>query len=490
MSSTNIVFSDDESLDYLFEESSPENTVFSLNNTTSKTSNSSNDNDDLTLEEIDLIDEICEEMMEKHKKIETTNVSNSLNNIDEGSIDSSFGFDIDSIAPGGEYYELANELNELDFDQALAFLDNMEAENTASNFQNQNQTRFEESSILPANENSLIQSDEELQYIINNLGIEANFNNNDYTNNETNSQPPVSVQMSQLEVVPQNVVSAEITAAFVVFEEVTAVDVVKQNLTQEIIKVKTQKASNKRIMPVFTSLSYQRADRYWEVICSQKAFQIAAADESKIMHSIGGVFIDKESIKRNVVASLLPNYIEVNEFAKYEGKDGWKYKLNKRRAFDDFISLRWCGQKQDFYQPLVIRYKPNGTKKPITQNLCPYCPYTSGMDLNTIFHNVDDSSYMHHVCKDHGVYTTGEEMPIPVFGKTSKGVVAACTLCEHSCNLSIGFYSDNLKNCLISYFRHCFTKHKSKRQNRSYADIRRAEQEKKSNKNYLIMEDL
>ena len=520
MSSTTFVSSDDESLNYLFEESLFEDTT----TTSFENANSSTDDDDLTVDEVAYINELCEELEEpvkeeKDEEMENINVSESTNNtttdltaaivdINAGLDESeylNFDFVETLFAPSDEIYTMETGLNELDLDQAIAFLDENETVIEPTDdvsellFNPQpavvdvsTQTVLEEPLSLPTNENSLILSDEELQNILDNFDVEAIFNNTTNNNVTDIDYPSTSINMSQLELVPQNVsqhvVSTEMITETSVSE--TVIDVPQRNLTQESFANKPHKVTIKRVMPVYTSLSYDRADRYWEVIVSNPAFKKLANNESQIMSAVGGYAIDTSIIKRNVVASLLPNYVDISDFENFQDEDGWKYKVNKRRAFDDYISLRWCNQKQNFYQPLVIRYKKNGTKKPITQNLCPYCPYTKGMDLNTIFHSVDDSSYMHHVCKDHGVYTTGNEMPIPVFGKTAKGLVAVCGICGNTCNLSVDVHADNLNNCLISYFRHCFDKHKNKRQNRDANEIKREAQEIKANRHNLILENL
>ncbi|GMM43547.1 hypothetical protein DAPK24_001220 [Pichia kluyveri] len=260
-------------------------------------------------------------------------------------------------------------------------------------------------------------------------------------------------------------------------------------LAQFAKNLKPTKTSAKRIMPIFTQLSFARADSYWKIIGRNPQFQFAVSKEEKVLKYLNGITIDKSLLHRKVVASLLPNYLTVKEFAKYEDVDGWIYEQGEQREPDDQISLRWCGQKQNFYQTFVFRYRVNelGTKID-KQNLCPYCPYTDGMDLNCIFHTVADSSYMHHVCKDHGVYTTGNEMSIPIFGKTSKGYVAVCTQCVTPIRLSVDIKANNLNNCLISYFRHCFIKHKNKRQNRDSGDAQKEAKEFKKHKYNLLME--
>jgi hypothetical protein len=153
------------------------------------------------------------------------------------------------------------------------------------------------------------------------------------------------------------------------------------------------------------------------------------------------------------------------------------------KATSPKFALRWCSQKLNFYTASVTRYQVDRSgKKGNRQALCPYCPYSEGMNLSTIFYGTTDSAYMHHITKDHGVYSSGYEMPIPVVcenilnndhnGKHSQGYGIFCTQCRRVVsNISeADAKKATQNNILIPYYRHCFEEHNIKKQSRSPED--------------------
>ena len=228
-----------------------------------------------------------------------------------------------------------------------------------------------------------------------------------------------------------------------------------------------KKPKQKRAKPEFTEKYFHRAAMYWERILDHGAYSENLFESEKIMARIGLTGISVDQYKKKVVAALLPNYVEVDSFDDLQGAEGWHYKTNPARD-DEMLALRWCGQKQNFYTSYVYRHKVADNGKEIDkQFLCPYCPFSITMDMNTIFHTASTAAYQHHVCKDHGVYTTGYEMRIPIIGKVNGVPVAYCGECEQTHRIVLETDKDDLKNCLIAYFRHCFEQHNLKRQCRS-----------------------
>lgn len=228
-----------------------------------------------------------------------------------------------------------------------------------------------------------------------------------------------------------------------------------------------KKPKQKRAKPQFSPEYYNRAAKYWNTITESKTYHETLMKFAQIREQTKLVEIPVEQYKKKVVAALLPNYVEVSAFQSLQGVDGWYYKANTVRD-STMLALRWCGQKQNFYNSFVYRHRVSSNGKDVEkQFLCPYCPFSKDMALDTIFHTASTAAYQHHVCKDHGVYTTGYEMPLPVIGKINDEPVAYCTECEHAHKIVLDTEKDDLQNCLIAHFRHCFVEHNLKRQCRS-----------------------
>lgn len=209
-----------------------------------------------------------------------------------------------------------------------------------------------------------------------------------------------------------------------------------------------------------------RVDRYWEVLSKSEVYFNLTKQAIPFFSQNGIEFIKPDFFKRSAVACLLPNGVKIENFNSFQTQDGWIYEENKKRA-KEALALRWCGQKQNFYDPFIVRYKVKDGKKYSKEGLCPYCPFTKTLDFNTIFHTIQDSSYMHHVCKDHGVYSSGYEMLPPVIGKTDGKTVAYCSECGDLCKISLNASPTDFSNSLIAYFRHSFVSHNKKKQKRS-----------------------
>ena len=223
----------------------------------------------------------------------------------------------------------------------------------------------------------------------------------------------------------------------------------------------------KRPKPQFavSASLFHRINNYWSLISQNNKYLSTLSAAVNKWASPTVVPLQAEQFINNVVPALLPNYVNINFFKDVQGKKGWYYEDNKKRQGGP-LALRWCGQELNFYDPFIIRYQVDETGKQTNkQALCPYCPVETDMDLDNIFHTTQDSLYMHHVCKDHGVYSTGYEMSPPLLAFENGTPVAFCTECEETCKI-VGLGS-GVDNCMISYFRHAFISHNKKKQKRT-----------------------
>ncbi|KAG0683845.1 hypothetical protein C6P40_005280 [Pichia californica] len=232
----------------------------------------------------------------------------------------------------------------------------------------------------------------------------------------------------------------------------------------KIINAKQNKKP-KRPKPYFmyNEALQSRMDNYWNLISHNKNYKniISKWNNDSALSPIGAhVFV------KNAMPALIPNNLTINFFKKYQGIDNWCYQANTKRN-EAKLPLRWCGQEMNFYETFVTRHKVDEYGK-ITQKqaLCPYCPIESeSVNLDHHFHSTQDSLYMHHVCKDHGVYSTGYELSPPLIAYDNKIPIAVCTECGEKCKMfNVG---TGMENCMIAYFRHAFNTHNKKRHNRS-----------------------
>lgn len=237
----------------------------------------------------------------------------------------------------------------------------------------------------------------------------------------------------------------------------------------KVKKTKKQlKAKRPKLLFPKTALFYQRIKNYWNVISNNIQYnnKIKNAISKHVNNSL--TVLSPEKFIGSVIPPLLPNNATIDFFQDKQNKDGWIYYTNKNRK-NQRLSLRWCGQLLNFYDPFIYRHRldKNGNVSS-KQAMCPYCPLDKKTDLNNIFHTTVDSLYMHHLCKGHGVYSTGYEMAPPLFVNCEGTNMIICSTCGENCNVIRT--GDDSENCLISYFRHVFGEHNNKKQNKPKAE--------------------
>lgn len=227
------------------------------------------------------------------------------------------------------------------------------------------------------------------------------------------------------------------------------------------------KSRTKRPKPHFenTAAFFQRIQNHWNIISKNPYYKGMITNAIQKYTNESLTIISPEGFLSNIISPLLPNNVTIEVFNTVQGIDGWKYYVNKKRQ-NEKLALRWCGQYMNYYDPFIYRDKISDNGEVLLkQAMCPYCPLNENTDLDNIFHTTVNSLYMHHLCKTHGVYSTGYEMEPPLFVNQNGLTLAICTSCGEPCKV-IGV-GNGLESCLISYFRHCISNHNIKKQNRT-----------------------
>lgn len=205
------------------------------------------------------------------------------------------------------------------------------------------------------------------------------------------------------------------------------------------------------------------------IIFNNDYYQSIYTEFNDILNELNFQTVNFESYIFNTLISLIPNNISIEYFLKFNIIDKWQYE-EYRGAYK--FAVRWTKQRMNFYEPMVIRYNSNiGNEDPNKQGLCPYCPFDITKDnWNDNFYTINDSAYMHHVCKNHGVYSTGRELIPPLIGLINNKFATFCTKCKKISEISkIGHGFDN---GLISFFRHTYECHNETKQNRTIEQIK------------------
>lgn len=186
------------------------------------------------------------------------------------------------------------------------------------------------------------------------------------------------------------------------------------------------------------------------------------------------------------------NYLTLDYFedlqseAKIDGREVFStnYKSNIPRGPEEDPG-RFCGNGREtinFYEPRVFRCHPvQEFHHQGRDGLCPYCKPDreyegTSADLDRLFFNMNSSAYLHHVTKQHGVYSGGKEMPLPLeigkiheSKKMKSGIrtiiveAATCPICRQKIKIQ-RFDDPSLDghNRFLGYFRHMLKHNKKK----------------------------
>ncbi|ANZ75423.1 BA75_02587T0 [Komagataella pastoris] len=215
--------------------------------------------------------------------------------------------------------------------------------------------------------------------------------------------------------------------------------------------------------------------------CTEISQQLDFLKQQQELEEANSIFSSQESTacpeeECSLACLRVPNNISLHHLKKEESK------------------FCYVAQNQGYlttYSPRVYRTPKNN--KNGTQGMCPYCVFDcSDIDeQNSLFFGMKDSSYVHHLGKNHGIYSDGSVMPDPMFiipnfafteakrGKKKKcqgssetktvianGAICPNPLCvegnTHIIPIKLGdqMQSSRSSNKFLAYLRHHYEQHK------------------------------
>lgn len=229
--------------------------------------------------------------------------------------------------------------------------------------------------------------------------------------------------------------------------------------------------------------------------------QSAAAGRVSIGSSVYTIVPESEW-KINYMLYLIPNgYVSsvfLVSFLKSMVDDVWVYydNINEQPHFaltNAKLPFRYCNQVANYYEPFIIREKrkdgriltkeekrarsdrrSRGKSKDDSlfhiEALCPYCPikFDNVNKFDDYFYGRNDSDYLHHVTKHHGVYSDGSEHALPdlVLLDGRGRFYAHCEECEELVKIKDPTGEEIVGNRFLGYLRHCL-KHRNRCKNGS-----------------------
>lgn len=203
---------------------------------------------------------------------------------------------------------------------------------------------------------------------------------------------------------------------------------------------------------------------YWWNIMKTPFYENEKAKAIKLAKSLEFDGIISAAYLLEHVFMYKPNDVNINQFKGMA--EGWEYTKNPDQPLTR-LPLRYAGQNVNFYEPFVIRsQKDDSGRKIVKEGLCPYCPidvdHERKFSFNNKFFNLKGFDYAAHLGKYHGVYASGNEMPMPTFVEQDEKVHYICTEC-HKKNI-LNFKSQDLSSeCIIEFFKHCMARHYHKK---------------------------
>lgn len=222
-------------------------------------------------------------------------------------------------------------------------------------------------------------------------------------------------------------------------------------------KCLTRKTPRKEVLHYRTPELTEKIEKFYNLLREKNVFDNAmkATKETMIKNQIKPISFSL--VKDFILPALMPNNYTVKDFAKIQGKNGYHYLANPSYS-STWATPRWSNNSKNFYQPSVIRkVKNKNNKLSEAEGLCPYCPIHDFENPDDCFYSTSGALYQHHLCKSHGVYTSGLEMPVPAIGIKNDTLFACCTGCDAA--IVVRLYGTTLRNCLKPYYRHCFDHH-------------------------------
>ena len=208
--------------------------------------------------------------------------------------------------------------------------------------------------------------------------------------------------------------------------------------------------------------TYGTAEYFWNIM-ETKHFK----DEIEKSHNIAGNLgidgIKPTNYLFTNVFLFMPNGMNIDHFKGRDKEFGWEYRYNPEQTLKK-LPLRCSGQLVNFYEPFVIRFKTDDSGRRVSeQGLCPYCPvdhdYEKRFCYDNKFFNLRGMAYDSHLAMYHGVYASGNEMPIPVFVEDDNKFHLICNECHRKHELDPAPTKEITTKSVLDFFQHCTTRH-------------------------------
>lgn len=231
-----------------------------------------------------------------------------------------------------------------------------------------------------------------------------------------------------------------------------------------------------------------------------KLLQESAAAGKVAIGSFKYTIVPESEWKSNYMLYLIPNgYVSsvfLVSFVKSMVDDVWVYydNINEQPHFNlnnAKLPFRYCDQIANYYEPFIIREKRKDGRRLTKEEkrvrsdrrrkgkskddsffqieaLCPYCPikFDNVNKFDDYFYGRNDSDYLHHVTKHHGVYSDGSEHALPdlVVLDDRGRFYAHCEECEELVKIKDPTGEEIVGNRFLGYLRHCL-KHRNRCKN-------------------------
>ncbi|KAG7895980.1 hypothetical protein KL936_000688 [Ogataea polymorpha] len=207
--------------------------------------------------------------------------------------------------------------------------------------------------------------------------------------------------------------------------------------------------------------------------------------KSTLVEDFVSVFEKGEPEYREIINMHLIPYCSLNELdpdlfvsrLQYKRDHSWAYEINKKSNITSNRLVRFANHDNvNFYEPRVFRYlrTKNTCKRHKREGLCSFCKPTKQdfqNDFNNLFFDLNSSGYLHHLTKQHGVFSNGSEMPLPKLiglhpelksnknsAKIGHVYVAVCPICNEKVKVQdLSPESKVSGNRFLAYFRHMLT---------------------------------
>lgn len=203
--------------------------------------------------------------------------------------------------------------------------------------------------------------------------------------------------------------------------------------------------------------------KYWETIKHSEYFQKLLKEGMKISCSEDLPYAEYRTLHAlsSAMYCIIPNNLNIEDFQPLQHMFAWEYQRNLRQEHQ-CLPHRWCGNKANFFEPLVTRFRRDESGREINiEGLCPYCTPSFNDQVNgyeKYFWPLKTLAYESHLAYHHGVYHTGDEMEPPVFFRKERETMLICHDCKRTRLVDIN------KQCygdvyMLKYFAHCSYKH-------------------------------